>query len=385
MSTLDEPVQEPTTGKARIGNFYFLPRGMLSIEGAPATDSGFTVTLSKKNEPDHAARYFLKQNWHPAYSDATTLEVDENGLLTTSNVSSEDQSPAIIDKVTETLINVAKIGANLGGGIPGIQALEETKPGTFLPFKVSFDPLDSHAVSVASAEMFKSGLILKIDDHGVPMGKDARSAGSGRLSTGGVYYRPPATVGVKITSRPGFPARIVMSESVRIPDPANIGVLDFSRPILVKKTINVTFAAGDLKKLEYIKPSEALAFVSIPASVTGKIAEAIPDIIKVHDARANAGLAAEKARLDAQKEVLDAQLALTKSKQALAAGVPAAAPTAASAPGGRQPMTVEERRSSAQAALKAAKNAEIEAENQTRRIEIERIELDNKLKELKKP
>src|SRR5215207_3994809 len=55
------------SGKARVGNFYFLPRGMVRITGNTEQNGTYKLTISKFNVPDRNHRYFLKQNMNPFF------------------------------------------------------------------------------------------------------------------------------------------------------------------------------------------------------------------------------------------------------------------------------------------------------------------------------
>lgn len=358
MTTLESPVGGEISSHGHVGNYYFLPRGVVRIVGGEA-DGVYTVKITRFNVPDASARYYLRQNHNPFYDDATLLEVDAAGLLATTNVVTEDKTPAIIDKVTETLVNVAKISANLGGSPFGIRSIKQVAKQKLLPFNCTFDPLIPSEVDTARRQMKDCGFSLSVSSADAD-GKGSTPVAAGKLATSGVYYRPPVTVQIRVTTLGDFDGHMIESSTVRVPDPRHIAVLDLRRPFLVKKTTNLAFVDGDLKKVDYTKPSEALAFVSIPASVTGKIAEALPSIIQVKDSRANAGLQAEKARLDAQKGVLDSQLALRNSQKALEGGASDAL-AAQSLSASSAPMTVEERLIRARAALQEAKNREAAA------------------------
>jgi hypothetical protein len=386
MRTVDADVQAPVTHKARVGNFYFLPRGVIRIVGEPVENNAFKVTISKFNVPDPTSRYFLKQEMNPFFDDHTMLEVDQQGLLTTTNVESEDKTSEIIDKVTETIINVAKISANLGSSIVPLTAEDVGQPPALLPFNCTFDPLVPSDVARARNVLRDAGFRLRVG--GASGSKTVTATVTKAPASGGVFYRPPLVVHLTVeTAIEGVPP-VVEKAAVRIPDPAEIAVFSLSRPFLVKKTTNLAFIGGDLKTMDFKKPSEALAFVTIPASVTGKIAEAIPSIIKIQDSRANAGLVAEKAHLDAQKGVLDSQLALRKSQQAILDSAPpgvapaSAGPTSAN-PNRTESMTIREQKARAKAAEAAAAAEQADAEVRKAKAEFEKTKALKEIEALK--
>lgn len=392
MRTETAAVEDSVPGKARVGNYYFLPRGRVRVVGEPQNEGGYKITISRFNVPDVGSRYFLKQNFNAFFDDHTVLEVDDQGLLATVNVTSEDKTSEIIDKVTETVISVAKIAANVSGGLaPRSAAMgADAEPFVPKPFNCTFDPLKPAEVRAAQAGVDNAGFALTVGNGG----DSPAAAGPVRekLSRDGVYHRPPRLVHVTITAGKAAGTAVLERTTVRVPDPDQIAVLSLSRPFLVKKTTNLEFAAGDLKKVDFSKPSEALALVSIPASVAAKVAEAIPSIIEVRDARANAGLTAEKARLDARKAAIDSELALRASRKALeesdAAG--GARESFAQEPTSFKPafLTLKEKKARAEAAEleadsagKIARNAIQRAAIEETRINVEKLKAEAELVE----
>lgn len=274
---------DPVSGDARVGNYYYLPRGMVRVVGE-VNQGAYKITISRFNVPDVRKRYFLKQNMNAFFDDHTVLEVNEQGLLTTTNVDSEDKTPAVIDKVVETVVSVAKISAHLGQRV----LLDDTGAVVGpLPFNCTFDPLNATQVAAARGKVSAAGFELQVSDGGGEQAKDPLPGD--KLSGRGVFYRPPRLVDVSISAK-AKDKPVLEQTVVRVPDPNQVAVLDLGRPFLVKKTTNLEFVGGDLKKVDYHKPSEALAAVSIPASILAKVADAIPSIIQIQDSRANAAL-----------------------------------------------------------------------------------------------
>jgi len=295
---------------------------------------------------------------------------------TTTNVDSEDKTPAVIDKVVETVVSVAKISAHLGQRV----LLDDTGAVVGpLPFNCTFDPLNASQVAAARGKVSAAGFELQVSDGGGEQAKDPLPGD--KLSGRGVFYRPPRLVDVSISAK-AKDKPVLEQTVVRVPDPNQVAVLDLGRPFLVKKTTNLEFVGGDLKKVDYHKPSEALAAVSIPASILAKVADAIPSIIQIQDSRANAALKEEKAYLDAQKAVIDARLALRSSQQSLAEseaeGGSGTRMTAEADISDKVFLTPTERKElvkaaqlQAEAARKNAENAVLQAEAEATRIDME--------------
>jgi hypothetical protein len=368
MQTEDADVNSPVTGKARVGNFYFLPRGKITIVGTPVDNAAYSLVITRKNEADPQARKFLLQRRNVFYEDKTKLDIDAEGLLTTVNVDSEDKTPAIIDKVVDTVIDVAKIAANTSG----MMGAADMKTLTLLPlspFKCTFDPFVREQVNAARNVMWNAGFVATI----VPASMETKTrVVQDELSNRGVYYRPPTTVSVKIKTRDGYVGDFMQTATVRVPDPSSIAVLSLTRPFLVKKTTNLVFVGGDLHTVDFTHPSEALGVVSIPASIASKLAAAIPAIIKIQDERANAVTARETSRLNAERDLLKAQKEYEEAKKPTASGTM----MSTNSLGMAHPVSNEERRAAMEAALQAAENQKNVANQEKRELLIKEKKLE---------
>jgi hypothetical protein len=134
----------------------------------------------------------------------------------------------------------------------------------------------------------------------------------------GILFRPPTAIELQISTLDNSQTGLLQHVFVRLPSPNEVAVIDASRAFLIKKKNNYTLVDGDLIQIDHNRPSQALALVSIPASVVHKVAEAIPTIIAIQDKRATRvppELAAQKAQLDAQTAVLNSQIALIEARR----------------------------------------------------------------------
>lgn len=242
--------------------------------------------------------------------------MNANGLLHTVNVDAEDKTPAIIDTIATTIVDVFKVAAETGK-----MSLEGSPP-----FNYVFDPLDKTETDDVMDKMGKRGFKLTVtpSPSTVAAGvvsegtKETTSATSSRKSNGqnpGVFYRPPTTVELQIESSGTLMERVAL----RVPDKRSVAMLSLTRSGLIKKSTHISFNNGDLGGFTYTKPSQALAVVGIPASIAKKAAEAVPAIVKIQDARATHAANQRKAQLDAEAAVLQSQAALIQAKAALEA------------------------------------------------------------------
>jgi hypothetical protein len=186
-----ETTQSPNADfdrKAHVGQYYLLPKALVSLAGAADADGNYLVTTSMNLVPDHRYKYFL--NWKPnAFSEdiISSLEIGSDGLLSTVNYSAEDKTPVIIGDVITTGINLFKIAGDLGltraehGGAP------VKRP----PFKYTFDPFSVNETTRVHDELLRNQRIaLYISPEPAkivhPPHADPES--------GGVFYHPPTTI-----------------------------------------------------------------------------------------------------------------------------------------------------------------------------------------------
>jgi hypothetical protein len=319
----------------RLGNYYFLPRGLIQLDGAPLSKDAptdFQVTVKSFNVPDKDRRFFLRQRNNPFYEDDLQLKINGKGLLETVNISTEDKTPAIIDKVTETFIDVARIGASGSNGL--FQSAKQLQTAIALkPFHVVFDPSSPAERNAARARLEECGFKLEFPDATAAKARVASDSKDRKIlyrvandsttvpypaTADGILYRPPTAVDLEISTLDNSQTGLLQHVFVRVPNRNEIAVMDASRSFLIKKKNNYALVDGDLIQIDHNRPSQALALVGIPASVVHKVAEAIPTIIAIQDKRASRvppELAAQKAQLDAQTAVLNSQIALIEARK----------------------------------------------------------------------
>lgn len=301
-----------------LGSYYFLPKTRIKMDGAPSKDnSTYAITILQVNEPDRDHRYFLHYHRNILAEDTYTVTVDGKGLLQTLNLQAEDKTPAIINKVADTVVSAlsaAENAAALGPQREG-QAISE------LPFTVVFDPQDNHEYSRARAIVYKAGFVLDINPiAGKEMIAEVRMASSAEVqnqTSDGVFFHPPTVITLRI--RPRNKERLLLQMTdIRIPDKHQLAVFDLRRMALVKRTTNLAFVEGNLTTVTETRPSQMLAAVTIPADLAAKAAAAVPSLVKIQNDTANASTNAEAAKLNAQTALLNAETQKMKAETALA-------------------------------------------------------------------
>ncbi|MEQ1751533.1 MAG: hypothetical protein ABL974_19070 [Prosthecobacter sp.] len=319
-----------------VGLHYFLPKALMKIEGKvdAAVPGGYVVTVTKSMVGDKRRQFHLRWKNNPLYDDsiATPITTNPQGLLTSVNFSATDQTPAIIGDLATTTVNVFKI---LGGGAQsgdGKVAAATTAPK---PFSVTFDPLDTDEISVATT-MMKNATGAKVQI--CPSGSRAQSCigdmmgsagdkgyvnagidpGTYAEDRGGVLYHPPTAVEVRFDFTDAG-ANIISRDTILVPDPARIACFRFGRSAFVARTTALTLTEGMPSGFTMSRTSPVKAFTGMLSTVTGTIAAAVPTIINVRTNREVAESAAEKKLLVAQTDLVNAKKAKIVADNGLAA------------------------------------------------------------------
>jgi hypothetical protein len=333
-TTSSEPQDNATSSKPLVGSYYFLPKARIAIDGTLGKDGAtYAITITQTNEPDRDHRYFLKYKGNSSSEDTYTLSVDSKGLLTTVSLQAEDKSPAVINKVADTIVSAISAAENVAGFVPG-EKTETTEKEEQHPFSVVFDPQDQEELSEAISVINRAGFLLTANpeptsSHRTRQGRRhdkeivsaVRQASSSELenrSSEGVFFHPPTTVTLKVAPKNKKQVLLTKTTDLQIPDKHQIAIFDLRRLALVKRTTNLTFSEGALTTVGETRPSQVLAGVTIPADLAAKAASAIPALIKIQNDTANAAMVAETARLKAKTDLLDQETARLKATVALA-------------------------------------------------------------------
>lgn len=362
LQTSSEPVERPdgtkgtvgssgkvTPGKrSHVGLYYFLPKALIEITGKqdvvlneknePIATVPFTITTKRLIVADRKKRYFVRWTQNALYDDTLTeLVVDDSGLLTSVKFDTTDQTPAIVKDLVDTTVNVFRI---MGGGGPAALAKSTDAPveppDELKPFTYTFDPLDSAEVEAVRARLLKYNhlelLIASNRSVRGPIGealKDHQSAfnppDAGTTDSpgnGGVFYRPPTTVEIRMHYLNYKEYRVVQRTAISVPDPNSLASFRFGRSPLVKRSTQLTLVAGMPSKAFVDRPSPAKAFTGLLKDVSGTIADAVPTIVNVKDNRTRAELANQKSLLDAQTAGLTSQKNLNDAQAAEIASRP---------------------------------------------------------------
>lgn len=299
---------------ARIGQYYFLPRSIVTIQGQMVDKAGYTVSMTQALVPDKSHRYFVRWTPNLAYDDDLKgVNVDEDGLLSSVEVETTDQTPAILKDLTQTAVNLFTIA----GHIPS-RLRTDGQTETRKPFKVSFDPSDDQAVTAAKNLLqAQQSIDLQVSLKHFPRYADRKYVwpktkfeDDGRVlpQDGGLFYHPPTVADLKLVDSWDKNLGTNTAEvALRVPDKDHLACVRFGRGFMVKRATKMVFAKGMPKELTNTQPSQLRALTNTVQEVTKIVADGIPAIVNVKQNQAAAGYSAEKGALDAQAQYVKAQ------------------------------------------------------------------------------
>jgi len=291
-----------------------------------------TITLLPvAPDPSFNARFVANLQHLPTRDDGVKLAISNNGLLSSSDVASTDETGNI-------LIEIAEIVAAFGG-IP-IPKVGPTPPSTMAlapstlaeqakcdPYSVSmiFDPTIKDEVETAQKALSNEGIngifVLDADPFPktvkdqFPMPKEYKAAG-----TSGLFYRAMTSVRISIKSNPARVKNCKFQDAPQeqtivavVPDASQTLVLPFDAGAFTTTTQAATFNSGSPTSLNEQRPSEILAALGIPINMAKAIISIPTDLIKLRVNYDNQAAALTNAKVDALK----AQLQALQAKQAL--------------------------------------------------------------------
>jgi hypothetical protein len=280
--------------------------------------------------PDPAARYVANISHEITRDDTQKFSV-VNGLLTSSTVTSTDQTPNLIIAIADTAITLATLG---GGAIHPSPASQVSAASTNCNYDtaVTFDPLDQNeldaAQNVLRAHNSNIGLTIYTGVTPVSTGKKLIS------TTDGLVYRiatpvvVAATVSETSMDKAGMcplgalPAAQTMVGI--IPDSRSDFVIGATAGAFTTTNYSFGFSSGMLTDYSVQRPSELAAIANIPVRIATDIVQIPTSLIQLkvnYDTQAtalvNAQTALQQAQLARPAALLSTQTALVNAQTTL--------------------------------------------------------------------
>ncbi len=281
--------------------------------------------------PDAKYRFVANMN-HGITRDDTLKITTLNGMLSTTNATSTDQSPAII------LNLVQGVAAFSGRASPTMARTSKpdlaTKACDLYSFAATFDPTNIEEIKVAIKGLYAKTKSVIVDVDGtrckggdfnictVAESEDKHVESLVPSNPMGLVYRAPRATKITITPQEiGGAAddeRLDASSAVFVvPDSKAAFVLPAKADAFTKSTFDFEFKDGMPTSYNITQPSELAGIASLPVDIAKAIISVPASIVKLrvdYDSQANALLAARITELNAQVDLLKAQQALEAAR-----------------------------------------------------------------------
>lgn len=275
-----QPLTKETTEAVA---FYVLPKAV--IEVALWEDNGqYAIQhLATELVPDTNHAYTIAYNPSVFASDDVQISVVTKGYLDKVSVTTD----VVVDDV---IIDLAKGLASL---VPKATQPSGKRVGTY-----KLDPTNPTDLKAVNRSLSANNLSLVVDLPSAPAKEHTKC--------NGIAYRPLAPLALKLMTKYDEADSI----SILLPNGAPVVCLPVSRSGFVERIGSIEFQDGLIKAIALKKPSEALAFVSIPIEV-GKAIFSIPaELVQIRINSENS----KKDIYDAQKSRIEAKKALEDIK-----------------------------------------------------------------------
>lgn len=258
---------------------YVLPKAV--IEVVLWEDRGHYAIQYKSTElvPDPSHTYTLSYNPSVFASDNVDIIIGQKGYLEKVTVTTD----VVVDDV---IINLVRGFTSL---VP-----EATQPPGVIVSTYKLDPTDPADLASVNRSLSEKNLSLVVDPPSAPKIEHTK--------LDGIAYRPLAPLTLKLMAGENE----ADSLSILLPNGAPVLCLPVSRSGFVERVGTINFQDGLIKSIALKKPSEALAFISIPIEI-GKAIVSIPaELLQIKINTEND----KKDLYDAQKSRIEAKKAL---------------------------------------------------------------------------
>ena len=231
--------------------FYYLPRGVVKIDGTHDPVKGWIVTVTPTVHADPRERYELSLNKrYPFFDHTATLTTDGKGLLKTVTASSTDRTVDAVGALITAAGQVLEFGASLG-----LKAFD-TQPA---PFHLILDPFDP-----AKRTGSGGGFNFRVSD---PPQMIAAHRSETASATKGRYAGIMTRLSVPLTVTTARDGMDLVQTEVLLPDPRQRYLLTVPRGPLVASETKVEFENGMMVSRDMKRPSIAYGILSIPKSI----------------------------------------------------------------------------------------------------------------------
>ncbi len=283
------------------GLVYALPMSLVTITGDKDPSGKVTYTVTPSIVPDPGARYRLRYAPPGNTDDDLNLQVDKNGLLTSTKAN-------FTDRMGDIVIAAAKTVAAFGTSPRAARAVHTGGPAApVYPFTAIYT-IDE----LVGTQVLPDAAKVSVDANWPVAGSWQTAAASPSCSFS-VCFR--TVVPMKGTISGGG---TVKNEFVFVAiDPRRTEGITLKSAALVARTNTVTFDSGLVTSVAINEPSTTLAIANLPLAVLKAILSVPAELLTLRIANVTDQASLVKAQADLltqMKAALDAQAALQKAQ-----------------------------------------------------------------------
>jgi hypothetical protein len=293
------------------GVHYCLPRRSLRVritrapeaapKGAPPGVSGPTADqvvleeMPAEPDPTYCLTAQLDHSWFA--NDSITLSATKSHLLSGVNLTAEDKTGEIITVLAKTVVSIAGVLAAPPAPLVGLFAEKLIPAPPCTPpkageFTFVFDPSGEYlhnptgadpgklAETVLNSDIERACLPYRVVIH-VPAAGVRRPPPLARPYAG-LVSRRPRPYRVQLLWNPAGGAQApLLDATATLPNGGELLLTKIDGSMLVRTSYSAKFDNGTLMEVKATKPSEALAWASLPLSLLGVLSAPAGDFFKI--------------------------------------------------------------------------------------------------------
>jgi hypothetical protein len=218
--------------------------------------------------PDLNDRFVLAYSSNPLFNDRYCVTTEQNGLLTSVEYATEDETPKVV-------LALAELGRKLTaqGFARGPEGAGDTPEASAIVTFNPFDPNDRHAAAQVVNNTFGRQLNgsnkVNVEFNFPELQRFGQKQVDNHKCRGdrGVCFRTVVRTPMRLRDA-NDPGKVLTTNvMIDVVNPHYVGVFDLDRAFMVEKIVRLGFKDGALTQVIMRKPSEALQTVKLPLAV----------------------------------------------------------------------------------------------------------------------
>jgi hypothetical protein len=262
----------------------------------PVTEDIYAIEIGlPRYFGDSSQSYLINYQQSPLALDDFTIKVhSQERTLTSIQLTTEDKTDEIIVKIAETV-------ALFESAPPAEPAVEILLDVEIDPSELAKPKTDDNYLLTKMKKLSKDKIIaFSVEKGPIP------NVGDGNLDCSkGICYRIPIPYTITFTFSDGR----TFTRSISLPNDGPIIALGLDRAAFVEKVHDISFTNGSPSEIRIKKPSEALAFVSIPTDIAKALLRVPAEMLKLKVDLSDQ----EKALAQSKTEKIKAEMALKEA------------------------------------------------------------------------